>query len=146
MPATTEDLTVLRRELRALTDRAELTDLVSRLGRWLDGRADGDPEQLFTLDATASTPGGTVSGRDAIVAQARHNHALPTHHLIGNVLADVHGDAATISANITGHFVRGADTPPGPTELGGRYALGAVRTSAGWRLSSVGVEPVWREE
>ncbi|MCW2984468.1 MAG: hypothetical protein JWR63_2038 [Conexibacter sp.] len=119
---------------------------VSRLGRWLDGRAEGDPEAILTADATASTPGGEVRGRDALVAQARENHALPTQHLIANVLADVDGDRARVTANIVGHFVRGADTPPGPTTLGGRYAFDAVRTAAGWRLASVAVQPVWREE
>ncbi|HWI72611.1 MAG TPA: nuclear transport factor 2 family protein [Baekduia sp.] len=143
---TTDELTTLRDELHALTDRAALTDLVSRMALWLDGRAGGDPEDLFTPDVTASTPGGTVSGRDAIVAQARFNHDMPTHHLIGNVLPAVDGDTATITANITGHFVRAEGTVPGPTELGGRYALGARRTASGWRLSSVAVEPVWRVE
>lgn len=140
----TDELTTLRDELRALTDRAALTDLVHRLGLWLDGRADDDPEQLFTLDVTASTPGGEAVGRDAIVAQARHNHDMPTHHLIGNVLPAVDGDTATIRANVTGHFVRAEGGVPGPTELGGRYRLGATRTAAGWRLTSIAVEPVWR--
>jgi hypothetical protein len=143
---TADELTTLRDELQGLTDRAALTDLVSRLGLWLDGRAGGDPEDLFTSGVTATTPGGTVSGRDAIVAQAQKNHDMPTHHLIGNVLATVDGDSATITANITGHFVRAEGTVPGPTELGGRYALGAARTAAGWRLTSVMVEPVWRVE
>jgi hypothetical protein len=142
----TDELTTLRDELRALTDRAELTDLVSRMALWLDGRAGGDAEALFTPGVTASTPGGAVSGREAVAAQARRNHDMPTHHLIGNVLATIEGDAATISANITGHFVRAEGTVPGPTELGGRYALEATRTAAGWRLQSIAVEPVWRVE
>jgi hypothetical protein len=143
---TTDELTTLRDELQALTDRAALTDLVSRLALWLDSRAGGEPEDLFTPDVTASTPGGSFSGREAVVGEARVNHDMPTHHLIGNVLATVDGDAATITANITGHFVRAEGTVPGPTELGGRYSLGAARTAGGWRLTSVMAEPVWRVE
>ncbi|WP_445147686.1 nuclear transport factor 2 family protein [Baekduia sp. Peel2402] len=134
----------LHAEVRALADRAALTDLVHRLGRWLDGRADGDPARVFTDDVRASTPGGEVRGRDAVVAQARRNHDLPTHHLIGNVLVDVEGDVAEVTANVTAHFVRTEGSAPGPTELGGRYVLGAERLDGRWLLSSVEVEPVWR--
>jgi hypothetical protein len=49
------------------------------------------------------------------------------------VSAAVDGDTATIQANVTGHFVRAEGGAPGPTELGGRYRLGAARTAAGWR-------------
>jgi SnoaL-like domain len=142
----TLDLSTLHRELRALTDRADLVDLVFRLGRWLDGGASGDPSTLLTPDATATTPGGSATGRDAVVAQAHANHAVPTHHTISNVLPAITDDHAHITANVVGHFVRGDDTPPGPTALGGRYAFDAIRTSAGWRLCSVTVEPVWREQ
>jgi hypothetical protein len=139
-------LAALEAQVRALTDRAELTDLAFGLARWLDGRAEGDPRALFTDDVSVVTPGGTVSGLDAVVAQARENHALPTHHLIGNVLTRVDGDAAEITANLTGHFVRSEATAPGPTELGGRYHLGATRRDGRWLLTSVRAEPVWREE
>lgn len=141
-----DELAALREEVRALSDRAELTDLVHRLGRWLDGRGDGDPVRVLTEDVRASTPGGEVRGRAAVVAQARRNHDLPTHHLIGNVLVDVEGDVAEVVANVTGHFVRTEGAAAGPTELGGRYVLGAERVDGRWLLTSVEVEPVWRVE
>ncbi len=46
-----------------LEDRFELTELVSRLGRFLDERRWDEAPALFTADATASTPGGTAQGR-----------------------------------------------------------------------------------
>jgi SnoaL-like domain len=143
-PIADDELGALRAEVRALADRAALTDLAHRLGRWLDGRADGDPARLFTEDVRASTPGGEVRGRAAVVAQARRNHEVPTHHLLGNVLVDVEGDVAEVLANVTAHFVRAAGGADGPTELGGRYVLGAERRDGRWLLTSVEVEPVWR--
>jgi hypothetical protein len=142
----TDDLAGLRAEVRALRDRVELTDLVGRLARWLDGRAAGDPTTLFAPDMRAVTPGGEVEGRDAVVAQARKNHDLPTHHLVGSVTVDVDGDTARIAAAMTGRFVRSEGAVPGPTELGGHYALTAARGVDGWRLTSLEAAPVWRVE
>jgi hypothetical protein len=139
-----DDLAALRAEVRALTDRAELTDLVGRLARWLDGRAAGDPAELFAPEMRASTPGGEVQGRDAVVAQARKNHDMPTHHLVGSVVIAAEGDSARITANMTGRFVRSEDTAPGPTELGGRYRFTAGRVDGRWLLTSLEASPVWR--
>lgn len=143
-PTPADELAALRAEVRVLRDRAELTDLVGRLARWLDGRAAGDPTTLFAPDMRAVTPGGEVEGRDAVVAQAQKNHNMPTHHLVGSVAVDVDGDTARITAAITGHFVRAEGTEPGPTELGGHYAVSAARTAEGWRLTSLEAASVWR--
>lgn len=128
--------------LSTLTDRAELTDLVSRLGRWLDGGATGDPAALFADDVRVSTPGGDSTGVAAIVAQARRNHDAPTQHVIANVLADADGDAARVTANMVVTF---ADTETELRRTGGTYAFDAIRTASGWRFSSITVRRVWRE-
>lgn len=127
--------------LAALADRLELEALVSRLGRWLD--AGGEPAaapSLFTPDVAVRTPGGRAEGIDAVVAQGVRNHAVPTQHLITNPLIALAGDRATISANLLAAFAR----EDGPELIGERYALEAVRTARGWRLSRVEVTPVWR--
>ena len=124
-----------------LTDRADLAELVSRLGRWLDDAASADPADLLAEDVTVATPGGQSTGRDAVVAQALRTHAhLPTQHAITDVLADVEGDEATVSANLIATFVR----PDGLETLGERYAFTARRTADGWRLRSIAVQPIWR--
>lgn len=129
--------------LQDLSDRAELTDLVSRLGRWLDEPTSATPDELFTDDVTARTPGGRSAGRDAVVAQARRNHAhATTQHVIADVLADVDGDGARVGANLVVTF----DGEDGRRTLGERYAFTARRTAAGWRLAEIGVEPVWAED
>lgn len=123
-----------------LTDRAELTDLVSRLGLWLDDPASAAPEDLLAEDVRVQTPGGRAAGRDAVVTQATRNHAdATTQHVISNVLVDLDGDTARIGANLVVTFVRDG----GHRTLGERYAFAARRTPSGWRLTDITVQPIW---
>lgn len=132
--------------LRALSDRAELTDLVSRQGRWLDERLFDDSAAVFTNDATARTPGGEAAGIEALTAQARRNHTrfARTQHLTSNILIDLDGDRATVGANLLVHFTGDEATAEPVLSMGERYRFEAVRTPAGWRFSRVEVTPVWR--
>ena len=123
--------------LQQLDDRQAVTDLVSRLGLWLDG--DTTLEQARAIldpEVTVSTPGGTARGIDAVVAQARRNHGVPTQHVITNVLVDLDGDRATAGANLIVTF-------PDAT-LGERYAFAAVRGDEGWRLTRIDVTLLWK--
>jgi hypothetical protein len=129
-------------DLGALADRAELTDLVTRLGNWLDAGATGDPAALFASGVRVSTPGGDSEGVDAIVAQAQRNHEVPTLHVITNVLSDVDGDTATVRANMIATF---ADSETEVRRTGGTYAFDAVRTPTGWRFASITIKRVFRE-
>ncbi|SNT55570.1 SnoaL-like domain-containing protein [Actinomadura meyerae] len=122
-----------------MDDRQQLSVLVSRLGRWLDDKSPGDGRALFTEDAEVHTPGGVSKGVDALVAQARRNHQVPTQHFITNPLVEVDGDRAEVSANLFVVFVHEG----GPRLLGERYELKAVRTPDGWRVSRVEARPVW---
>ena len=120
-----------------LHDRQAVTDLVSRLGLWLDGAT--TLEQARTIlhdDVSVSTPGGTADGIEKVVAQARRNHEVPTQHLITNVLVDLDGERATAGANLLVTF-------PDAT-LGERYAFEAANTGEGWRLTSIAVTPLWK--
>jgi SnoaL-like domain len=123
--------------LDQLSDRAELTDLVARLGRWLDAGAEGDAADVLDAAVTATTPGGRAEGREAVVAQARANHDVPTLHQITDVLVDLDGDRAVIGAAVTATFA-------GDGATGGRYALRAARTREGWRLTEIAMQPVYR--
>jgi SnoaL-like domain len=139
-----------------LVDRAEIADLVSRLGMSLDeGRFDEMPS-LLVEEATARTPGGAVEGREAVVAQARKNHrpAWGIEHVITNVLVDLDGDRAEVRANLVLYAAAGgppdADGPTPPPlapavtfTMGSVYRIAAVRTGEGWRLSRVDTVPVW---
>jgi SnoaL-like domain len=131
--------------ITGLIDRTEITDLVTRLGLWLDEQRWGDAPAILTEDATASTLGGTARGREAVVEQARRNHeGKRTQHVITNVVVDLDGDRATARANLLVTFA-----PEGPPaeplfQLGERYRFEARRTQDGWRLSAVEIRPLWR--
>lgn len=131
--------------LETLADRVELTELVSRLGRWLDDPASADPRALLADDVTVRSPGGEAQGRDRVVAQAKRTHdAVVTQHAMTDVLADVDGDAATITSNLLVAFL-GHDAEPAPSWVSGsRYRFGARRTASGWRLTRIEVAPVWQ--
>ncbi|RSN64789.1 nuclear transport factor 2 family protein [Actinomadura sp. WAC 06369] len=120
-------------------DRIELTDLVTRLGRWLDGATFDDPARFFTADAEAHTAGGAARGRDALVRQARRNHTVPTQHFITDHRFEPDSDRVRVTANLLAVFA-GAD---GPRLLGERYDLRAVRTADGWRITRVQADPIW---
>jgi hypothetical protein len=122
-----------------MNDHQDITNLISRLGRWLDDKRFDDARSVLTEDVTVSTPGGQAEGLERVVAQASRNHQVPTQHLITNVLVDLDGDSATATANLLVTFA-------GESQQGERYAFGAARTPDGWRLSSIQVTPVWRTE
>ena len=125
--------------LHDLNDRREITDLVSRLGLWLDeGRFDEAPS-ILTEDVAVSTPGGQAEGIERVIAQARRNHQYAgLQHVISNVLVDLDGDTADVRANLVATFVGSAIE-----QHGERYRFEAVRTPDGWRLSRVEVKAVW---
>jgi hypothetical protein len=132
--------------LQELADRADLIDLVARLGRWLDERRFDDGDEIFTDDATVETPGGRAQGRQALTAQARRNHIRydRTQHVTSNILVDLDGDRATVRSNLIATFVRDSATSEPALTIGERYRFQAVRGPEGWRFSKIEVTPVWR--
>ena len=122
--------------LQRVEDRNAVVDLVSRLSLWLDeGRFD-EAGTIFTEDISVKTPGGTASGLEAVVAQAKRTHDdVRTQHLMTNVLVDLDGDRATAGANLLATFVMDPSKPEETMPIGGRYSFEAVRTPDGWRLS-----------
>ena len=133
-------------QVQELVDRDAIADLVGRLGLWLDEKRFDEARSIFTEDATADTPGGSVRGLGLVAEQARRNHSdfERTQHAITNVLIDLDGDRATVRANLIATFVQRADAPGSQFTLGERYRFVAVRTPEGWRFSRVEVTPVWR--
>ncbi|MCP2319780.1 hypothetical protein APR12_005155 [Nocardia amikacinitolerans] len=136
-----------RQEIRELMDRNHITALVDRLGQVLDEGAFENFREIYTADATATTPGGTARGVDAMIAQASRSHSADKkiQHFISNVIVDLRGDTAAVRANLLATFTPAAEgtlTEPKYT-LGEIYSFDAVRTAAGWRLSRVQSTPQW---
>lgn len=131
-------------DLRALADRAELHDLLLRMGRALDERRFDDLTSVLAPDATGATRNGTGSGRDVLIAQIEAGNKDYTRllHRFSSVLIEVDGDTATIRAAITalsGH----ADSLVPVDRRYGLSRIKAVRTPDGWRISELNVESVF---
>jgi 3-phenylpropionate/cinnamic acid dioxygenase small subunit len=131
--------------LEELIDRQDITDLVSDLGRRLDERDFEGLRDLFTEDAAVTTPGGTATGYDALVEQARRRHSSDQgiQHVIANVLIDVDGDDARVRANLLVSFARTGPDDAQPFLLGEVYRFELRRTADGWRFTRLGSTPVW---
>jgi hypothetical protein len=146
-----DDVARLERQVAELTDRNEIADLVYRLGAFLDARRFDEMRSLVVEEATVRTPGGTAEGREALIAQARRNHQPdePTQHVITNPIIELDGDRAKVRANLVVNFAapagREESLPASPRKysLGETYQFDVVRTSEGWRFSSVESKPVW---
>ncbi|MFB7213532.1 nuclear transport factor 2 family protein [Streptomyces sp. NPDC056255] len=138
----------MQRQLRALTDRAEITDLMDRYLRSLDeGVFDEEWARAFhTEDVTAEMPIGTVHGRDALLAHIRRGMALfdRTVHLGTNAVIEVDGDRATArGAQLSTHVL--ADGSGGLFISAGHADNELVRTADGWRISASALRVVWTQ-
>ena len=85
MPTTQIQLDVVQQ----LADRAEITDLVSRLGRWLDEKRFDEARSIFTENVAVDTPGGPCKASTSWVERASRDHEDRTQHVITNVLVDL---------------------------------------------------------
>ncbi|HLM64024.1 MAG TPA: nuclear transport factor 2 family protein [Acidimicrobiales bacterium] len=147
---TTVDAEQQQQQVQQLVDHSEITNLVYRLGLFLDDRRFDEMRSLLIEEATVRTPGGTAEGREALIAQASRNHHPdePTQHIITNVLVELDGDRAEVRANLVVNFAAPASdealpAPPRKYALGETYHFDVVRTSEGWRFSGVDARPVW---
>ncbi len=134
-------------DIQSVADRLELSELVSRLGRWLDDPASADPADLLGEVVVVRSPGGTARGREAVVAQALRTHeSRVTQHVMSDVLVDLEpgSDQATVSSNLLVAFVAAGSPARAQYVSGARYRFAARRSGAGWRLTSIEVTPVWQ--
>ncbi|GAA2833962.1 nuclear transport factor 2 family protein [Crossiella cryophila] len=150
------EIALLRKEIRALTDRAELTDLVSRFFRSLDERGFDArwAARTFAPDIEVHYPVGSFRGLAdmAEVQTVTMNLFGPTQHLAGNHLVEVDGDTATVRWDaVHTHLHLDATQqaradPPGERFVsGGWYGAEAVRTAEGWRFRRVELHVTWKQ-
>ncbi|MFE6098860.1 nuclear transport factor 2 family protein [Streptomyces laurentii] len=142
------DNETMRHQLRILTDRAEITDLMDRYLRSLDdGVLDEDWARAFhTEDVTAEMPIGTVHGRDAVLTHVRRGMALfdRTVHLGTNAIIEVDGDRATArGAQLSTHVL--ADGSENVFVSAGHTEADLVRTPDGWRIAATALRVVWTQ-
>ena len=150
-------------QITRLADRAELTELIFRVGLCLDEHRFEDLAGLFVEDGVVVTPTGSARGHAALVEHATASNAQfdRMQHVTTNVLIDFapeHDDAPTpdsyadtdtsitdhaqIRANIIATLCQGTD--PHPVAVRGGVSRGkAVRTPDGWRLTELEARPTW---
>ena len=136
--------------LQQLDDRAKVTDLVYRLGVYLDEGRFEEMHELLVENATVRTPGGQAEGRDSVISQAQRNHrpSQRFQHVTTNVLVDLDGDRAKVRANLVVHIAIPGDAPAGAPATQQQCAVGevynfeVVRTTDGWRFVRIATFPL----
>ncbi len=126
-----------------LWDRLQLSELIAKLGRWLDDHDFDDVDSLFTRDVVADTPGGVAQGVEAVAVQARRGHSTQRcQHFITQLHTELKGDEASVEADFIVVFA--ALSPAERTRfMGARYHFESRRTDSSWLLSRVAITPVW---
>ncbi|MBG0852938.1 nuclear transport factor 2 family protein [Streptomyces spinoverrucosus] len=140
------DSEAIRRQLRDLTDRADISDLMSRYLHSLDeGVFDEEWARAFhTEDVTAEWPIGVVHGRDALLEHIQRGMAPfdRTVHMGTDAVIEIDGDRATVRGNqLSTHVL--ADGSDGIFISAGRADSELVRTADGWRISATSLRVVW---
>ena len=132
-------------DLTPVIDRLDIERTIFSLGRCLDERDFEGLRELVTPAGSVSTPGGEVSGHDALVEQARLRHSSDDgiQHLITNLLIEQDGDQAAVRANLLVTFAKTGVGDPAPFLLGEVYHFDLERTPTGWRITHLRSTPVW---
>jgi hypothetical protein len=136
-------------DLRELSDRMEISDLLTAYTRAVDTRSWDDLDAVFTPDAVLdySAVGGPVDTLAAVkpwVAEGLRGFDR-YQHLIGQVAIDLDGDTATATAYMTNPMVaRAPDGMETLWEVGGYYHHDLVRTPHGWRSCRMVDDIVWQ--
>lgn len=121
-------------------DRQAIADLLVRFGRWLDGDG-GDPSDFYDDDIEVVSPRAQLHGLDAVSDFIARTAGEQTQHLHSDVLIELDGDRARVSANQLVHFYERGRPPYRSSGLRVSYVL--VRRSSGWRLRRMEITLEW---
>jgi hypothetical protein len=152
VPSTEDEVLALRDQVRALTARAEITDLINRLARELDERV-LDPQRFdeqwagsfFTEDARTSYPVGGFTGIAAIAEGIRAGMSkfVRTQHVHSNHIIDLGDDSATVRWDLLATHVLRESGEEHLFSVGDYYDGEVVRTAAGWRFRQMTLHVTW---
>ncbi|TMR89008.1 nuclear transport factor 2 family protein [Nonomuraea basaltis] len=130
-----------------IADRIEIADLLTRFALLLDEKRWEDAGTVFADDVAVHSPrGGELHGIDKVVDFMRQSEVegQDAQHTTTDLLVDVDGDQAAVSANSTVYYYRDGQAPHFTGGL--RQHFIAARTPAGWRLREVRITPAWTRE
>lgn len=138
----------LTMDLQELSDRQEITDLITRYTRAVDTRSFDDLANVFIDDAVLdySIVGGPKDVPAVVVPWIEKGLAGfdRFQHLVGQVSIELDGDEARATAYFTNPMV--SINPDGTEklwEVGGYYHHDLVRTAHGWRSRGIVDDMVW---
>lgn len=127
-----------------VADRIEIADLFSRFARLLDDKRWDDAHTVFTDDVVGYSPRlAEVHGLDKLVAFMRASEVEGEHtqHVHTDLIVDLDGDQAAVTANSVVYFFRDGQAPHQTSGL--RLACIVVRTPAGWRIRETRTMLAW---
>jgi len=130
-----------------IADRIEITDLFTRFALLLDEKRWTDIDAVFTHDVAVHSPrGGELRGIDSVVDFMRQSdvEGQRTQHTTTDLLVDIDGDRAAVSANSLVYYYRDGQAPHFTGGL--RTAGTVVRTPAGWRIREQRITPAWTRD
>ena len=132
-------------DLRELSDRLEIAELLARYARALDTKDWTLWRAVFTDDAHIDyrSAGGIAGDRETVANWlAETIGAFPmTQHYVTNLEIELDGDAARVRAMFYNPLrFPGADDV---TFCGGWYHHRVVRTAGGWRSRDLREETLW---
>jgi hypothetical protein len=134
-------------DLRRLSDIAEITHVVNRIGPLGDQGLWEEQRSLFTdeitIDFGSVKPPSTISTADNIKWAKKAYIGIMTHHMITNTYVSLDGDSAHVSAQGLARHYRTADA--NFWNIYQRYEFDLIRTSVGWKISHLKMEPIFEE-
>jgi hypothetical protein len=137
-------------DLQELSDRAEITDVLTRYTRAIDTGDWDKLDTVFTPDAQIdyTESGGIAAGFAEVkpwLAEMLPAFFPKRVHMLGQVEIALRGDEADVSAYF--HNPMPMDDGAGGTkivEIGGLYHHTMTRTADGWRSRKLHEEVVWK--
>ena len=132
--------------IQHLIDRQEITDVVHRLGRWLDNRG-RDPATIYSPDVTLNSPRGQTRGIENVLAFARAGHDVSSGervtHQHTDIVVTIEGDTTRATGHEITRFFRNAEAPWRTSGLWVDYRL--RRLAEGWRIATLNIALQWLE-
>lgn len=136
-------------DLQELSDRQEISDLITRFVLAVDTFSFADLRLVFTDDAVLdySGAGGPTGSADVVVPWIEQTLGKfdRFQHLIGQLAVDLQGDSAQVTAYFTSSRVVRVEPEGTETvrEVGGYHHHDLVRTPDGWRCRAFVDNRVW---
>jgi 3-phenylpropionate/cinnamic acid dioxygenase small subunit len=135
-------------DLTTLLDKQEITEICYRYAMSIDSRDWTGLSNCFALDAVAHYEGLPDCHDYQAIEDTCRGALTPltaSQHLIGNVVATVHGDTADCVCYFQAQHVKQGTEGGDNLIIAGRYRDEFVRTGSGWRIAVRNLDVMWVE-